>query len=264
MVALMAGWVALRVFGFRRDWPWRVVDLTMPRTRRGAGERVTGTVISRSGVEGHLPNGGLRRSRRTGVERRPARGERSGSRRGQREITAALPAAADLLRVAVSAGHSLHGAVAVVAKFGEGPVCEAIGGAHRRYEHGSTLVEELASLPRVLGPTSRSFASTLVMALSSGAPVSSALQRLADSERRRSRRQIEERVRRLPVLLLAPLVGLVLPAFVMLTIVPVVLVTAQIDLAAPPPHSTSLSHVHSRQEIPLEHVSDTEPRPSAQ
>ncbi len=231
-IALLAGWVTLRVVGFGRDWPWRVVDLTMTRMPTGPGGRATRTRTSRSSIEGGLPNGSVRWSRRARIERRPARGDHSGSRRAQREVTAALPAAADLLRVAVSAGHSLHGAVAVVAEFGQGPVCEAIGRAHRRYEHGSTLVEELAALPRVLGPTSRSFASTLVVALSSGAPVSSALQRLADSERRRSRRQMEKRVRRLPVLLLAPLVGLVLPAFVILTIVPVVLVTAQIDLAA--------------------------------
>ncbi|MGB3411950.1 MAG: type II secretion system F family protein [Microthrixaceae bacterium] len=247
VVALLAGWVTLRVVGFRSEWPWRVVDLTLSRSSSGSRGRAMANRPSRSQGEGHQPNGNRRRSRRA-----------------QREVTAALPAAADLLRVAVSAGHSLHGAVAVVAEFGQGPVCEAMTVAHRRYERGSALVEELAALPKLLGPTSRSFASTLVMALSSGAPVSSALQRLADSERRRYRRQIEERVRRLPVLLLAPLIGLVLPAFMILTIVPVVLVTAQIDLAAPPPNPPSPFQVHFRQEIPHEFISDIGPSPSAQ
>jgi hypothetical protein len=53
------------------------------------------------------------------------------------------------------------------------------------------------------------------------------------------RRRTEERVRRLPVLLLGPLIGLILPAFVLLTIVPVGITTARIGLepvpSLPPP-----------------------------
>lgn len=226
-VALLAGWLTLRVIGYRANWPWRVVDLTLPRRRSGSRG---------PGID--PPSAAHRRHSRSrigaGWRRDRLRWDSRGSRREQREITAALPAAADLLRVAVSAGHSLHGAIAVAADFGEGPVCGAMGRVHRRFERGSSLIEELAELPEQLGPASRSFAGTLVMALSSGAPVAPALQRLADSERRRARRQIEERVRRLPILLLAPLIGLVLPAFVILTIVPVVLVTADIELVGPP------------------------------
>jgi pilus assembly protein TadC len=72
-----------------------------------------------------------------------------------------------------------------------------------------------------LGPAVLPLVSTLNMALTSGAPLGPALQRLADAERRRQRRRAEARARRLPVLLLAPVVGLVLPAFLVLTIVPV-------------------------------------------
>ncbi|HTO00249.1 MAG TPA: type II secretion system F family protein [Microthrixaceae bacterium] len=218
--ALLSGWLTLRLLGFRFGWPWRTVDLVLPDRRD----------LPSSGRGPSLDD----RSRRTPrpVKRREAHRP---SRRQQREVTSALPAAADLLRVAVSAGHSLHGAIAVAAEFGDGPVCDAMGRAHRRFEHGSSLVDEVSALPEHLGPAARAFSATLVMALSSGAPVAPALQRLADAERRRARRQVEERVRRLPVLLLAPLIALVLPAFVILTIVPVVLVTADIDLAGPSP-----------------------------
>jgi tight adherence protein C len=53
-----------------------------------------------------------------------------------------------------------------------------------------------------------------------GAPVGPVLARLAAEERTALRRQAEAHARRVPVRLLFPLVFLVLPAFVLLTVVP--------------------------------------------
>ena len=53
-----------------------------------------------------------------------------------------------------------------------------------------------------------------------GAPVGPALARLAAEERAAARRRVESHARRVPVRLLFPLVFLVLPAFVVLTVVP--------------------------------------------
>jgi pilus assembly protein TadC len=117
--------------------------------------------------------------------------------------------------------------VSAVARSGTGPVGEALAEVDRRFRHGSTLAAELDRLPERLGPAVRPLSTTLVVASSSGTPLGPTLQRLADAERRRVRRRTEERVRRLPVLLLAPLVGLVLPAFVLLTVVPVAITTAR-------------------------------------
>jgi hypothetical protein len=96
------------------------------------------------------------------------------------------------------------------------------------------------------GPELRPLVSTLVVAAGSGTPVGPALQRLADAERRRRRRAVEARIRRLPVLLLLPLVLCVLPAFVLMTLVPVGLAAARGTADAvpgalaprsdPPPH----------------------------
>ena len=101
-------------------------------------------------------------------------------------------------------------------------------------------------MPDDLGPAVRPLVTALVSTTRAGAPLAPALQRLADTERRRQRREAETRVRRLPVLLLAPLVGLVLPAFVVLTIVPVATTTARTGLvpvlghsALPLPHHWS-------------------------
>jgi len=54
----------------------------------------------------------------------------------------------------------------------------------------------------------------------SGAALTTDLSRFADDLRRRQRRAAEERARRLPVLMLVPLVCCVLPAFCLLTVVP--------------------------------------------
>jgi tight adherence protein B len=57
----------------------------------------------------------------------------------------------------------------------------------------------------------------------SGAPIGAALGRLAASTRAQSRRRAMARARTVPVRLLFPLVLLVLPAFLLLTVAPVVL-----------------------------------------
>ena len=152
----------------------------------------------------------------------------------------------DLLRVAVSAGHTLHSAVCIVAAARTGPVAAGLATAHAEFGRGRPLLDALGSMSDDLGPGVRPLVTTLVSASRAGAPLAPALQRLADAERRRQRRDAETRVRRLPVLLLAPLVGLVLPAFVVLTIVPVVTTTARTGLmpvlghsALPFPHHWS-------------------------
>ena len=55
-----------------------------------------------------------------------------------------------------------------------------------------------------------------------GAPLGAGLERLADEVRRDRRRRAEEAARRIPVKLLFPLVGCVLPAFALLTVAPLV------------------------------------------
>jgi pilus assembly protein TadC len=134
-----------------------------------------------------------------------------------------LVLAIDLLSVAVSAGHSLHGALAVVAEQPRGPVTGALAAAHRAVGRGVPIEQALSEVVRGVGDDVRPLVSTLQLGLASGAALGPSLERLADAERRRNRRLAEARVRRLPVLLLGPVVGLVLPAFVVLTLVPVAL-----------------------------------------
>ena len=216
VLAGLAAWCVVRLFGADRRYPWRVRELLPdpPGPRRPPGSP---------------------RARRSSRSRRRAGAARSSSD---------LVAVADLLHVAVSAGHSLHGAVAAVGATAGGPAGAALARVDAAFGRGRRMVDALEELPEALGPDARPLVTALGSSLRSGAPLAPALQRLADTERRRQRRRAEERVRRLPVLLLAPLVGLVLPAFVVLTIVPVALTTARTGLtpvigqSAPPPIPT--------------------------
>ncbi|MFM7064235.1 MAG: type II secretion system F family protein [Actinomycetes bacterium] len=134
-----------------------------------------------------------------------------------------LATVVDLLAVAVTAGYSLHGAVRLAGREATGPLGHALTQVSAAFDRGVPLVDGLVRLPRVLGPGVAPLSTTLAVAAAAGTPLGPALQRLADAERLRARRAAEARARRLPVLLLGPLVGLILPAFVVLTLVPAAL-----------------------------------------
>lgn len=201
VLAGLAGLAVLGCSGTLRRWPWRVADLDP-----GARPAARGRPVDRPGP------------------RRP----------DEEALQRDLPFAADLLHLAVSSGATVHGAVELVARESTGPVAAALAAVLDGFERGGRLADELERLPRQVGPALRPLTTTLVVALGSGAPVGPALSHLAEAERRRARRRTEQRVRRLPLLLLAPLVGLVLPAFVCLTVVPVGLTAARVGLQPAP------------------------------
>lgn len=209
MLAAAAAWVVLRVLQAGLPWPAAAPEPDVAVDRRRGSPRHLGRTArlsrSRTAVAPRVLGPAARRNGRPGAD--PA------------EIAAAV----DLLGVAVSAGHSLFGAIAVVGHSGSGNVAAAFAEVDRRVRDGGSLRAELSVLVDLLGEPARPLAATLAASLSSGSPLTSQLQRLADAERARERRRRQEWVRRLPVLLLAPLVGLILPAFVLLAVVPVAL-----------------------------------------
>ena len=70
----------------------------------------------------------------------------------------------------------------------------------------------------------RPLARALATAVEEGVPLEPALRRVAAEARDRRRRAAEEAARRVPVRLLFPLVACTLPAFVVLTVVPLLVV----------------------------------------
>ena len=130
-----------------------------------------------------------------------------------------LPVAIDLLGVAVGAGCTPYLAVEVAARWSPRPLADSFGSVLRSCELGLDFEAALDATARVT-PRLRPLADALLASDRLGVPVGPVLGRLAEEDRTALRRAAEAHARRIPVRLLFPLVFLVLPAFVLLTVVP--------------------------------------------
>lgn len=141
-------------------------------------------------------------------------------RASEQRVTDELPDAVDLLALAVDAGLGPRLALDAVARSSRGVVAEAAGSVGREVERGATLSEALDGLITELGERVRPLVTALRWAEHHGTPLGPALELLARDLRLARRRHAEELVRRVPVKLIFPLVLCTLPAFALLTVVP--------------------------------------------
>lgn len=145
------------------------------------------------------------------------------SRRARRlseaELSRELPVAIDLLGVAIDAGCTPYLAVQVGAQWAPTRCAAAFDRVLRACALGVGFESAFGDVVRD-SPRLRSLAEALLASDRLGAPVGPQLARLAAEERAGLRRRAEAHARRVPVKLLFPLVFLVLPAFVLLTVVP--------------------------------------------
>ena len=152
--------------------------------------------------------------------RRWARARRR--RRAREEIDAALPDVIDLLVVAIGAGLTPTLAVRHLATLAPSPFAAAFAEVERRVDRGQRVADALDALVERLGDPARPLVAAVGGAERYGAPLAPTLEVLGHEARRERRRQAEERARTLPVKLCFPLVGCILPAFVLLTIAPLI------------------------------------------
>jgi hypothetical protein len=187
----------------------------------GVDPRPSGTAPRASVRVARAATVGRRLLRATGPVGRVAGGlvARARARRVDDALARELPVSVDVLAVAVGAGCTPYLAVEVAARWAP-PVtaaaCERVLGACAL---GASFEEALDGAARAQ-PLLRPLADALLVSDRTGAPVGPALARLAGEERAGLRRRAEAHARRVPVRLLFPLVFLVLPAFVLLTVVP--------------------------------------------
>jgi tight adherence protein C len=170
----------------RRDRPGRAID---PR-------RVVALVL-----RGHLVARRARRARAAAV----ANG---------------LPDAVDLLLLCAGAGLSLPLAHPLVAARAPAPVGAALSAAADATAGGRPRADALLDALVPLGDRAAALAHVLVDHLRYGVPLVPGLERLGLELRLDRRRRAEEAARRVPLRLLAPLITCVLPAFGLLTVVP--------------------------------------------
>lgn len=135
-----------------------------------------------------------------------------------------MPLLLDLLAAASSAGLSGQLAFRRAIDSTEGPLSEELSDAIHSVDLGARWRDELRSASdRLPLPDLRRAVATLARAESLGSSLSTAISELATEVRDARRSAATERARKAPVKMLFPLVFLVLPAFLLLTVVPILI-----------------------------------------
>jgi tight adherence protein C len=139
-----------------------------------------------------------------------------------------MPLLLDLLAAASSAGLSGQLALRRAIESTEGPLSEELADVIRSVDLGARWRDELRSASdRLPLPDLRRAVATMARAESLGSSLADALSELATEVRDARRSAATERARKAPVKMLFPLVFLVLPAFLLLTVVPVLISALQ-------------------------------------
>ena len=141
-------------------------------------------------------------------------------RRRREALVAGLPHVVDLLAACLAAGHAPSSAIDEVASVVAGPLREELAAVSSRLRLGAdpvTVWRGVAGHPQ-LGVWGR----CMLRAVDSGSSVADAMVRLADDLRREARAAVESRARAVGVRSALPLGVCLLPAFVLLGVVPLV------------------------------------------
>jgi tight adherence protein C len=149
------------------------------------------------------------------------------ARRRQR-IDAEVPQLLDLLAAGSSAGLAAPLALARAVDGVRGPLADELRVVVDAVDLGARWRDELRALAERLDlPDLRAAVSVLTRTETLGASLQESTSELAAIVRQGRRAAVTERARAAPVKMLFPLVFLVLPAFLLLTVVPVLLTTVQ-------------------------------------
>jgi tight adherence protein C len=137
-----------------------------------------------------------------------------------------LPLLLDVVAAAVGAGLTGQLAVRRAAGAIEGPLADELLGAFRRVDLGGWWGDELdAVAERLALPDLQRANAVLMRGDAMGSPLAEGLAEIARESREARRASMTERARKAPVKMLFPLVFLILPAFLLLTVVPVLVTT---------------------------------------
>jgi tight adherence protein C len=160
------------------------------------------------------------RIRRLGVARADARRRRA--------MDAEIPQLLDLLAAGSAAGLSAVAGLQRSVSVLRGPLGAELRTSLDAVDLGARWREELAAVTARLSlPDLRRAVAVLTRTETLGTSLTEATRELAADVRRSRRAAVAERARAAPVKMLFPLVFLVLPAFLLLTVVPVLLTTVE-------------------------------------
>ncbi|MEA2579619.1 MAG: tight adherence protein [Actinomycetota bacterium] len=163
------------------------------------------------------------------VEPAARQSNRKRARAGRaKAIDAEVPQLLDLLAVASSAGLSAPLALRRAAEAVYGPLADELSQVLRASDLGARWRDELAAMAARTGSADlRRAVAALARTETLGASLATSTAELAASVRAARRAATTQRARTAPVKMLFPLVFLILPAFLLLTVVPVLLSTVR-------------------------------------
>jgi tight adherence protein C len=185
-----------------------------------AGRAATQSRVAPKAVEGSASTA------HEGV-RHGAVGKRARARRS-RAIDAEVPQLLDLLAVASSAGLSAPLALRRASDAVYGPLADELSQVLQASDLGARWRDELAAMAARTGSSDlRRAVAALARTETLGASLATSTADLAASVRAARRAATTQRARTAPVKMLFPLVFLILPAFLLLTVVPVLLSTVR-------------------------------------
>lgn len=153
---------------------------------------------------------------------------RARMRRRREQIESELPDVVDLLSVCTEAGLNVALSLKRVGEATPGALGSELRRALAKVELGVPRAEALAEFAqRNEIEDLEGLVATIVGAERFGTQLAPSLRGFASETRAKRRRRAEEQARRAPVKMLFPLVFLILPGFILLTLVPLVLSTFQ-------------------------------------
>lgn len=173
--------------------------------------------------------------------------------RTRRQLIRELPEVIDLLRLALAGGGSVLHIVELVGRNGSGRIIDALAQVVHQVRRGRRLGDALEDMTIHLGDEVRPLARVLAGSDRYGTELGPSLARLAHEARDHRRRTLQTAARRVPVRLLLPLTLCILPAFVLLTVVPTLAGTLSGSGFGSGPADSSSSPPATRISFPLPH-----------
>lgn len=144
----------------------------------------------------------------------------------------ALPEALIIMKMGVGAGYNITQAIGLAARNTPEPLGPVFSEVYQNLQLGARLDDAVGALVKALPVEARPVTASLVSAERHGTNLTGRLDRQAHEIQQKIRHRAEQRARKAPVQMLLPLVTCTLPAFGVLTVVPM-LVSAFSSLDLP-------------------------------
>lgn len=148
------------------------------------------------------------------------RQNRKARQRSRDAVTRAIPELIDLIRLALDSGCTIPLAFIAIAGRYQGSLAGDLAVVARDLTEGQGTANALEGLLARVGEPVRPLCAALLAGERYGLPTAAMLDALAIEARATRRRYDEQRARRLPITMLFPLITCTLPAFALLTVVP--------------------------------------------